>query len=166
VASEGAHFLSCGHLPQLDRVVIGAGGEELPVGAERHGIDPVGVAFEGAHFSSCGHLPELDRLVIGAGGEELPVGAERHGPDQVGVALRVRTSCPVATSHSLIVPSPEPEARSRPSGLNATDLTQPVWPSRVRTSLPVATSHSLIVLSSEPEARSFPSGLNATELTP
>jgi hypothetical protein len=41
VAFEGAHFLSCGHLPELDRLVIGAGGEELPVGAERHGIDIV-----------------------------------------------------------------------------------------------------------------------------
>jgi hypothetical protein len=68
-------------------------------------------------------------------------------------------------SHSLIVSSPEPEARSRPSGLNATDKTYQVWPLRVRTSLPVATSHSLIVLSSEPEANSRPSGLNATEVT-
>jgi hypothetical protein len=136
MAFEGAHFLSCGHLPQLDRPTassepearsfpsglnatevtqpvwpsrvrtscpvatshslivlssepearsrpsgLNAGGEELPVGAERHGPDPVGVAFEGAHFSSCGHLPQLDRLV------------------------------------------PEPEARSFPSGLNATELT-------------------------------------------
>ena len=31
-------------------------------------------------------------------------------------------------SHSLIVLSSEPEARRRPSGLNATELTQPVWP--------------------------------------
>jgi hypothetical protein len=103
VAFEGAHFCPCGHLPQLDRVVLGAGGEEPPVGAERHGSDIPGVAFEGAHFSSCGHLPQLDRVVIGAGGEELPVGAERHGPDSAGVALRVRTRLPVATSHSLIV---------------------------------------------------------------
>jgi hypothetical protein len=70
-------------------------------------------------------------------------------------------------SHSLIVLSaePEPEARSRPSGLNATEMTLSVWPVRVRTRLPVATSHSLIVLSLEPEARRRPSGLNATELT-
>jgi hypothetical protein len=33
-------------------------------------------------------------------------------------------------SHSLIVLSSEPEANSRPSGLNATDLTQSVWPDR------------------------------------
>jgi hypothetical protein len=84
VAEEGAHFSSCGHLPELDRLVIGAGGEELPVGTERHGIDTPGVAFEGAHFLSCGHIPQLDR--IGAGGEEPPVGAERHGQDIVGGA--------------------------------------------------------------------------------
>jgi hypothetical protein len=95
VAFEGAHFSSCGHLPQLDRLVIGAGGEELPVGAERHGSDPAGVAFEGAHFSSCGHLPELDRLVIGAGGEELAVGAERHGSDP-GVAFESADHLPTA----------------------------------------------------------------------
>jgi hypothetical protein len=53
--------------------------------------------------------------------------------------------------------------RSRPSGLNATEVTQSVWPERVRTRLPVATSHSLIVLSAEPEANSRPSGLNTTE---
>jgi hypothetical protein len=41
-------------------------------------------------------------------------------------------------SHSLIVPSPEPEASSRPSGLNATDQTALVWPERVRTRLPLA----------------------------
>jgi len=65
-------------------------------------------------------------------------------------------------SHSLSVPSSEPEARIFPSGLNATDKTMSVWPSRVRTSLPVATSHSLIVLSVEPEARSRPSGLSVS----
>jgi hypothetical protein len=70
---EGAHFSACGHLPQLDRLVIGAGGEELPVGAERHGSDIVGVAFEGAHEAATGHLPQLD-LVTGAGGEERPSG--------------------------------------------------------------------------------------------
>jgi hypothetical protein len=107
VAGEGAHFPATGHIPQLDRLVPGAGGQQPPVGAERHGSDPVpGVAGEGAHFSATGHLPQLDRL------------------------------------------SAEPEARSRPSGLNATDLTQSVWPERVRTSLPLATSHSLIVIHS------------------
>jgi hypothetical protein len=61
----------------------------------------------------------------------------------------VRSHLPTRSlmSHSLIVLSLEPEASSRPSGLNATDLTQSVWPERVRTRLPVATSHSLIVLS-------------------
>jgi hypothetical protein len=59
-----------------------------------------------------------------------------------------------------------PEARILPSGLNATEVTEPAAPVRGwPMGLPVAASHSLIVPSALPEARSFPSGLNATELT-
>jgi hypothetical protein len=48
-------------------------------------------------------------------------------------------------SHSLIVLSAEPDARSRPSGLNATDLTQLGVAFEGAHFLPLATSHSLIV---------------------
>ena len=52
-----------------------------------------------------------------------------------------------------------------PSGLKATDETEPVWPLRVRTSSPLRTSHSFTVRSSLPEASRVPSGLKATEET-
>src|SRR5262245_55715186 len=74
-------------------------------------------------------------------------------------------SLPVATLHSLTLPSTLPETRALPSGLKATDVTQFTCPSRVAISLPLATSHSLIVLSLLPEASVLPSGLKATART-
>jgi len=40
-------------------------------------------------------------------------------------------TAPVAESHSLTVPSPDPDATSLPSGENATALTESEWPSSV-----------------------------------
>src|SRR3954466_2039521 len=76
---------------------------------------------------------------------------------------------PAATSQTFNSPGalamdPPAEANSRPSGLNATDLTASV-PLRVARSLPVAASQSLTVLSWLAEARVLPSGLNATDIT-
>jgi len=70
-----------------------------------------------------------------------------------------------ATFHRRMVQSMLPEARVRPSGLNATLFTEAEWPIRVLTSLPLATSHSLIVLSTQPDAIVCPFGLNATLIT-
>src|SRR5262249_8627529 len=66
-----------------------------------------------------------------------------------------------ATSQSLMVLSPLPEANIVPSALNATHRPSPVCPLRVASSLPPATSQSLIVPSSHPEASVLPSGLKA-----
>ena len=68
-----------------------------------------------------------------------------------------------ATSQSLTVRSAPPEASVRPSGENATDRTEPPWPSRLASSFPAATSQSLTCLSYPPDARSRPSGEKATE---
>lgn len=51
-----------------------------------------------------------------------------------------------------------------PLGENATESTEPEWPSSVRCRLPVAASHSSIVFSQEPDASCLPSGENATEV--
>src|SRR5579871_6321674 len=72
---------------------------------------------------------------------------------------------PVAVSHSRTVLSCEPDASSAPSGKNATDVTELVWPSSVCLAAPVAASHSRTVLSPEPDASSAPSGENATDVT-
>ena len=63
---------------------------------------------------------------------------------------------PVATSHSRTVPSSLPVASVLPSGLNATDHTEPVWPvsGGADAGWPVATSHSRTVPSSLPVASS------------
>ena len=79
--------------------------------------------------------------------------------------MRAASPAPVAGSHSRTVPSSPAEASRRPSGLNATAITAPVWPVRVACSAPVAGSHSRTVPSSLAEASSRPSGLNATAIT-
>jgi hypothetical protein len=52
-----------------------------------------------------------------------------------------------------------------PSGLNATALTQLVWPSSTRPATPLAASHNRTVWSSPALAIVAPSGLNATART-
>ena len=71
----------------------------------------------------------------------------------------------VARSHSLIVLSPLPEARRRPSGENANDETSCVWPDSVAAAGPVRFCQSRIVSSPEPEAKSVPSGLDFSAQT-
>ena len=73
---------------------------------------------------------------------------------------KVRTSCPVAASHSLRVLSAPPESRCLPSGEDATDWTEPEYPLKVRISRPLAASQSLSAL--PPDNRRVPSGENAT----
>ena len=73
----------------------------------------------------------------------------------------------LATSQMTIVESSLPDARSEPSGLNATVSTFPVgwsFPSVARGDW-VARSHRMTVLSRLPVASSFPLGLNATLTT-
>src|SRR5436305_204338 len=68
-------------------------------------------------------------------------------------------------SQSRTLLSSPPDARSLPSGLNAKENTQSVWPLRTAVSLPVATSHTRTTLSPPAEASSFPSGLTVRDLT-
>ena len=52
-----------------------------------------------------------------------------------------------------------------PCGLNATLVTERVWPSKTRTCVPLDRFHSRSVPSSPPESAVWPCGLNATLLT-
>ena len=73
---------------------------------------------------------------------------------------------PFKPSHRRKVLSSEPETRRRPSGLKATEFTQPLWPFRGEPiGLPLKPSHRRRVLSMETETRRCPSGLKATEFT-
>jgi hypothetical protein len=76
--------------------------------------------------------------------------------------MKVRTSLPVATSHSLSVLSMLPDSAVRPSGENATERTELSCPVKVRCA-PVATCDSFNVVSELPESTVRPSGENATE---
>src|SRR5437763_13725069 len=93
----------------------------------------------------------------------------------------VCSAAPVLAFQSLTVWSPEPDAITLLSSENATELTQPEWPSSVCNTAPVSTSQSLTlsasqsliesafqsltVRSPEPEAITLPSDEIATELT-
>ena len=70
---------------------------------------------------------------------------------------------PVSADQSRTVLSKDPDATSFESGENATDLTQPSWPSSVCCNVPVSADQSRTVLSKDPDATSFESGENATE---
>ena len=74
-------------------------------------------------------------------------------------------SLPDDMSHTLVVPSPLPEASAWPSGEKATttEVIQSVRPLRVRSSRPLATSQSF--KPSPPETSVCPSGEKATDLT-
>src|SRR5438477_299693 len=77
----------------------------------------------------------------------------------------VASQAPVAASQSRTVLSSEADASRRPSGENATALTQSLWPLSVASHAPVAASQSRTVSSSEADASRRPSGENATALT-
>ncbi len=83
-----------------------------------------------------------------------------------GVERRTARQRPEAMSQRRTVPSKEPEASDRPSGLKATLDTPELWPESARSSWPVAASHNRTVLSLAPEASDRPSGLKATLNTP
>ena len=68
-------------------------------------------------------------------------------------------------SQSLTVSLSTPPARILPSGLKATEITQPYPPPGIAVHLPVATSQSLVVESKLPVASVLPSGWNATDTT-
>ena len=62
-------------------------------------------------------------------------------------------------------PRCEPEHRCFPSGLDATQVTCPLWSGTAATSFKVDTSHSLSDKSTEPVTICFPSQENARDVT-
>ena len=68
---------------------------------------------------------------------------------------------PVYTLHTLIVRSPDPEAKHSPFEEKATLLTRSEWPMKVLMCAQFYSLHNLIVLSVDPEAKYSPFGENA-----
>ena len=96
---------------------------------------------------------------------EALLASERPSGENATVLIKpswpcnVRSSWPVAGSHSLMLVSKLPEARVLPSGENATIRIQPLCPLSTRSCWPVAASHTRTVFSSiAPEASSLLSG--------
>ena len=103
--------------------------------------------------------------VVTAGtGQGVPVRAERHRVDRAGVAGQGLPRVGRAGRH---VPQPDGPvtaaalARVWPSGLNATESTEPVWPVRGCEAGPVG--RHIAPVSLPALARVRPSGLNATD---
>ena len=73
---------------------------------------------------------------------------------------------PLFASQRIRVLSSDPETIRLPSGLNTTELTQPVCPLMgLPMGLPLFAFQRIRVLSPDPETIRLPSGLNATEVT-
>ena len=72
--------------------------------------------------------------------------------------LKVATSVPVGMLHNFAVLSDDPEASKAPSGENAIEFTQFVWPLSVVINSPVVLFQSLTVVSELPLAMRVPSG--------
>ena len=81
-----------GEVPQPDGVIPAAGGQGVPVGAERHAGHVVGVAAQGlaqrCRVGRVGEVPQPHRGIGAAGGQGVPVGAKRHTAHVAPVALQ------------------------------------------------------------------------------
>src|SRR6266487_2822688 len=79
LAAAGGGGGGGGEVPQPDRAVTGAGGQDVPVRAERHRVDSTARTGQGlgGAVRVC-QAPQPDRVVVAAGGEGFAVRAERH----------------------------------------------------------------------------------------
>src|SRR5438270_558539 len=100
--------------------------EAPAVRAERHAIDPTGVAPEGEQLLAGGAVPDLHRPVIAPRCQSLAVRAERHARDTTGMALERKQLLAGRAVPDLdrLVPAPRSEAlavraeRHGPNGLD------------------------------------------------
>ena len=122
---EGAQQLPGGRVPQLERLVLAAREHARAVGRERHRIDSPAECPSKVRISCAGgRVPQLESSCPAARQHARAVGRERHRADPPACPSKVRSSRPVAASHSLSVLSQLPESRRVPSGENATDTTE------------------------------------------
>jgi hypothetical protein len=168
----GPQELACCSVPEANGSVQTARKQALSVGRERYLDETSGVSLEDADQLTARSIPKLECLVPSSREQALPSG-ENAADQTIVSSSTVRSSSPLATSHSLSVLSSLAESRRVPSGENATERTPTVCPSKLRISWPLAVSQSLILslVSSNmtfalPETRHVPSGEKATDSTP
>src|SRR5205814_140088 len=148
-------------VPDLDRLLPAARGEAPAVRAEGDAHGQGGAVAEGEDVAAGRRVPELHGPVGTHGGEAQAVAADGHAEDRPGVPAQ-RVQFPAGSQPA--------EARSLPSGLNATPTRGPPRASSVCSTLPVARSQTLISPRAPKsielaEATCLPPGLNATPMT-
>ncbi len=147
--------------------IPGAADDQRAVTDKVDAADRVGVCRKRAHHARGADVPEEDGFIVGAADKDVAPGRDGDGVDVVVMAeeryrmllaLRVNTlgweligrvveagTRTVATCHSRMDLSSEPEASNVESGLQAMVEIPARWPSRVCSCFPVAASHILIV---------------------
>ena len=83
---DGVREAAAAHIPQLDRPVVAATGQHLPVRAERHAPHSVAMSGERGVALSAADVPQLDALIGARRGHDRIVGRHRHTPDSAGMA--------------------------------------------------------------------------------
>ena len=119
---QRAHLGAAARIPELDGVIVAAGGDAAPVRGKRHGIDS-----RACPLSTRGALPVPSSQSTTA--PSLPPAAsvllsgENAMESSSSLRRKVRSSRCALTSHSFAVPSLPTEASMRPSEENVTAVT-------------------------------------------
>ena len=110
-------------LPQLDRAVMAARGQELAIGREDDGVDLSPMPFEGQSLLAGDRIPEPHGPVLAGRDDGLAVGREAHGEDPVDVSTE-RDQEPavgdVPDRHASVF---APQGQPGPSGEKASEVT-------------------------------------------
>ena len=149
--SQRGHATAAGHVPHPHRLVIEPRRAPATIAAPRHAQDRVGVALQRGLAAAAGHVPHPYRIVTRARSQPAAVARStpRCKPRRGGPS--VASHRPLATSHTRIVLSLEPEA-AHPSPLaRPRSKTRRCGPERGH-ARPLATSHTRTVWSTEPDA--------------
>src|SRR5579859_2389743 len=85
---EDPEALTAAHIPQPDRLIIAATGQQGGIWAEGHRTDQVGMALQRAQALTGVHIPQFDDVVARTAGEQHITRAE-DSTDQVGMALQL-----------------------------------------------------------------------------
>src|ERR1700682_903406 len=100
--------------------------------------------------------PDANRRLSGLQATQETLCRSRGRPNNLLVCPRDASALPLAASQTMTVPSFDPDATRRPSGLQATLVTSSVCPGSANKACPFATVHSRTVWSWDPDANWLP----------
>ena len=143
-----------GHIPDVDPIVPGDRGESPAVRAEGQGDDegriefqragqPTGrrIVSQPAGLPAGRRIPEPHRVVPPGRGQPGPIGTEGNIVDIALMPAEAPLRSISSVSQRRTVVSSDDDAMSVPSGLKATDQTNPAWPRSTAIGSPSAASH-------------------------